>query len=96
MAAEDNWVHRAAGMQCRTCMWFVRKKVSIPMIGLDPVELAALPNTEPLPTETVEVETTLGRCRKHAPSVNDGWPAVFQSDWCGDHKLDERTVPHAS
>ena len=29
-----------------------------------------------------------GRCRKHAPTMN-GFPAVFDSDWCGDHKLDE-------
>jgi hypothetical protein len=30
----------------------------------------------------------LGRCRKKAPTLN-GWPAVYESDWCGDHKLDE-------
>lgn len=28
----------------------------------------------------------MGRCRKHAPTLN-GWPVVFASDWCGDHKL---------
>ena len=28
-----------------------------------------------------------GRCRKHAPTLN-GWPVVYESDWCGDHKLD--------
>ncbi len=27
-----------------------------------------------------------GRCRRRAPTLN-GWPVVFQSDWCGDHKL---------
>lgn len=27
-----------------------------------------------------------GRCRKRAPTLN-GWPVVFASDWCGDHKL---------
>ena len=31
---------------------------------------------------------TLGRCRKHAPTLN-GYPAVFITDFCGDHKLDE-------
>ncbi len=31
----------------------------------------------------------LGRCRKHAPSHN-GWPAVFETDWCGDHKLNKK------
>ena len=31
---------------------------------------------------------TLGRCRRHAPTMS-GFPVVFLSDWCGDHKLDE-------
>lgn len=31
---------------------------------------------------------TLGRCRRHAPTMN-GYPVVFDADWCGDHKLDE-------
>lgn len=30
----------------------------------------------------------LGRCRRHAPTMN-GYPVVFELDWCGDHKLDE-------
>lgn len=30
----------------------------------------------------------VGRCRRHAPTM-DGYPVVFESDWCGDHKLDE-------
>jgi len=34
---------------------------------------------------------TLGRCRRHAPTMN-GYPAVFESDWCGDHKLDENKI----
>ncbi len=29
----------------------------------------------------------LGRCRRHAPTMS-GFPAVFATDWCGDHKLD--------
>jgi len=33
-------------------------------------------------------EDILGRCRKHAPTMN-GWPVMFKSDWCGDHKVDE-------
>jgi hypothetical protein len=32
--------------------------------------------------------TSLGRCRRHAPTMS-GYPAVYTSDWCGDHKLDE-------
>jgi hypothetical protein len=31
----------------------------------------------------------LGRCRRHAPTMS-GFPAVFEADWCGDHKLDEQ------
>lgn len=31
----------------------------------------------------------LGRCRRHAPQVANGWPAVYTQDWCGDHKLDK-------
>jgi len=35
-----------------------------------------------------QVGTELGRCRRHAPTMN-GYPVVFHKDWCGDHKLDE-------
>lgn len=34
------------------------------------------------------VRGPLGRCRRHAPTTN-GFPAVFATDFCGDHKLDE-------
>ena len=30
----------------------------------------------------------IGRCRRHAPTMG-GYPVVFATDWCGDHKLDE-------
>lgn len=33
----------------------------------------------------------VGRCRRHAPTMN-GYPVVFNTDWCGDHKLDESKV----
>ena len=33
----------------------------------------------------------IGRCRRHAPTMQ-GYPVVFPSDWCGDHKLDESKV----
>lgn len=33
----------------------------------------------------------LGRCRRHAPTTN-GYPVVFEADWCGDHKLDETKI----
>jgi len=35
--------------------------------------------------------TTVGRCRRHAPTMN-GYPVVFLTDWCGDHKLDENAI----
>ena len=38
--------------------------------------------------EPPEQGTRIGRCRKHAPTM-DGYPVVFEGDWCGDHKLDE-------
>lgn len=40
---------------------------------------------DPLSTATV------GRCRRHAPTMG-GYPVVYGSDWCGDHKLDERSA----
>jgi hypothetical protein len=33
----------------------------------------------------------IGRCRRHAPT-HDGYPVVFQGDWCGDHKLDQNKL----
>ena len=33
-------------------------------------------------------ESALGRCRRHAPTMN-GFVPVFETDWCGDHRLDE-------
>jgi len=33
----------------------------------------------------------LGRCRRHAPTMN-GYPVVFVNDWCGDHRLDENKI----
>ncbi len=33
----------------------------------------------------------IGRCRRHAPTMS-GYPATFESDWCGDHKIDENKI----
>lgn len=30
----------------------------------------------------------VGRCRRRAPTMN-GFPVVFCTDWCGDHKLSD-------
>lgn len=40
---------------------------------------------------TSEDEPGVGRCRRHAPTMN-GFPVVFESDWCGDHKLNEEAA----
>jgi hypothetical protein len=45
------------------------------------VEKATAPN----------LNSPLGRCRRHAPTMN-GYPIVFPTDWCGDHRLDEAKV----
>ena len=37
-------------------------------------------------------EPKIGRCRRHAPTMN-GYPVVYMTDWCGDHKLDESKLP---
>ena len=34
----------------------------------------------------VSKDDAKGRCRRHAPTM-DGYPVVYPSDWCGDHKL---------
>ena len=33
----------------------------------------------------------IGRCRRHAPTMR-GYPVTFESDWCGDHKMDEDKI----
>jgi len=36
-------------------------------------------------------QSVVGRCRRHAPTMN-GYPVVFLTDWCGDHKLNENAL----
>ena len=57
----DKWRHRAVGMRCASCMWFVEKAGPV------------------------------GRCRRHAPTMN-GYPVVYETDWCGDHKINETKI----
>lgn len=38
-----------------------------------------------------ERQGQIGRCRRHAPTMK-GYPAVFETDWCGEHKLDENKL----
>lgn len=35
--------------------------------------------------------TKFGRCRRNAPTMK-GFPAVWGTDWCGDHRLDENKI----
>ena len=35
--------------------------------------------------------SAVGRCRRHAPTMG-GYPVVMETDWCGDHRLDENKV----
>jgi len=32
------------------------------------------------------------RCRRHSPNGQEGWPAVFPTDWCQDHKMSKTTM----
>ena len=41
-----------------------------------------------VPKTDETIMKAIGRCRKHAPTM-DGFPAVYTTDWCGDHKIDE-------
>lgn len=77
----DPWRHRSDGMRCKTCMWFARKGLvpaNVPMIDLEGKQVGV----------TADPRGHIGRCRRHAPTMN-GYPVVFEIDWCGDHKLDE-------
>lgn len=80
----DNWSNRCSGMICATCMYFVEK------------QSCKVVNTPTLTSNTnVNISTTsskgVGRCRRRAPTLN-GWPVVYSSDWCGDHKLNENKI----
>ena len=78
----DPWVHRSAKMRCATCMFYV------PKVTFEKERRA--PEDGLVPTlKNVTTITNLGRCRRHAPTMS-GYPAVFATDWCGDHKLDEK------
>lgn len=56
-------------------MWYVPKRV--------------IPTSDTEVHENVVSVNRVGRCRRRAPTL-DGYPVVLESDWCGDHKIDER------
>jgi hypothetical protein len=76
VAEADPWKHRSQGMRCASCLWFVVKKAA---------------GAAAVAVDGSVVAPTLGRCRRHAPTMS-GYPAVFEHDWCGDHKLDENKL----
>jgi len=98
----DNWQHRSARMRCSTCMWYVVKCTQIrpspgsivvtpPSGGATTLPLGGAVSGDVRETpEPMEMQQ-IGRCRRHAPTMN-GYPAVFPTDWCGDHKLDEEKL----
>jgi hypothetical protein len=83
---KDPWIHRSQHMRCRTCMYFV-EKLAAPRGVVSARSDSGGINV----TATISIERVLGRCRRHAPTMS-GFPAVFDSDWCGDHKLDENKL----
>lgn len=40
---------------------------------------------------TPKANKIVGRCRRNAPTMK-GWPVLFPTDWCGEHKLDETKI----
>ena len=72
----DPWKDRSKYMLCKTCMWYAPK-----VLGGGAKD-----------KEWKDGEfRPIGRCRKHAP-VMSGYPVVFETDWCGDHKIDENKL----
>lgn len=43
-------------------------------------------------TSETNPDPEVGRCRRHAPT-KEGFPVVFNWDWCGDHTLKENDTP---
>ncbi|MBU8921309.1 MAG: hypothetical protein KOO63_05770 [Bacteroidales bacterium] len=43
------------------------------------------------PQNTIPISPRVGRCRRNAPTMS-GWPVMFDSDFCGNHKLDESKI----
>lgn len=42
----------------------------------------------------VEKKSPIGRCRYNPPASGSkmGFPVVFETDWCGQHKIDENKL----
>lgn len=93
---EDPWKHRSSGMKCRTCMWFVAK-VDDGHRLIKPGVLEEIQAGDKMVGDLEENDfvfpalPNIGRCRRRAPTMS-GYPVVYPTDWCGDHKLDEEKV----
>jgi hypothetical protein len=87
----DNWKHRSQGMRCNSCMFFVPKVPQNDFIVAEKSACLGHPGRPVTASEMLKPSYDLGRCRRHAPTMN-GWPVVFVNDWCGDHKLDEEKL----
>jgi Pyruvate/2-oxoacid:ferredoxin oxidoreductase delta subunit len=85
--SKDPWKHRSCGMKCRSCMWYVPKETAT----LSQKQKENLIESHGIEMFPAKGFTQIGRCRRHAPTMN-GYPVVFEDDWCGDHKLDETKV----
>jgi len=81
----DPWKHRSIRMCCRTCMFMALKERNFEDIERIKNARNMCGNIDNFTGKAV------GRCRRHAPTMN-GYPVVFEDDWCGDHKLDETKV----
>jgi hypothetical protein len=43
-------------------------------------------------TDETKNHTIIGRCRKNAPVVGEGYATVFPTDFCGQYKMDENKI----
>lgn len=50
-----------------------------------------VPKVATVPQSASDRDVTVGRCRRHAPTMG-GYPVVYFNDWCGDHRLDENKL----
>ena len=99
----DPWAHRSEGMRCATCMWWLEKARKVTEVvagpgltmGPDPAEYGMVRVSDDIPERVSEdvaaPKPRLGRCRRHAPTMN-GFVPTFETDWCGDHRLDENAL----
>ena len=87
----DNWKHRSQGMRCKTCMFFMPRFRQNNFIVAEEDACLGHPGRPITASEFLRPPYDLGRCRRHAPTMN-GWPVMFVNDWCGDHKTDEKKL----